>query len=209
MSPSTARLLGSIAAGAVTGSVLSVVTSWQLAVLAAWIAAAVLYLVLVWSLIWPADGAETERASTREDDSRTARGVIILTSSLVSLAGAAIGLHKATQFDGGAEPVLLTGSAIVAVVVSWLAVHTDFTLRYAHVYYTPPVGGLQLAGDDRPDYRDFAYLAFTVGMTYQVSDTALLTPRFRRVLLVHALLSYVFGAVIVAAVINIVAGLVN
>ena len=90
-----------------------------------------------------------------------------------------------------------------------MAVHTDFTLRYADLYYVPPIGGIDFPGDDRPDYRDFAYLAFTIGMTYQVSDTGLLTKRFRRVLLLHALLSYLFGVVIIAAVINVVAGLVN
>src|SRR5690606_3251822 len=98
--------------------------------------------------------------------------------------------------------------AVVTVVLSWMSVNTDFTLRYAHLYYSSPEGGVDFAGTTAPDYRDFAYLAFTVGMTYQVSDTALLTPQFRRELLKHALLSYVFGAVIVAAVINAVAGLV-
>jgi uncharacterized membrane protein len=95
------------------------------------------------------------------------------------------------------------------VVVSWLVVNTEFTVRYAHRYFSPPVGGIDFPGADVPDYRDFAYLAFTVGMTYQVSDTALLAPRFRRLLLAHAAAAYVFGVVIVAAVINIVAGIVS
>ncbi len=69
------------------------------------------------------------------------------------------------------------------MIVSWLAINVDFTLRYAHLYYTDPVGGIDFNGADEPDYRDFAYLAFTIGMTYQVSDTNLLTSRFRRVLL--------------------------
>ncbi len=118
-------------------------------------------------------------------------------------------LKKATESDDGSQQALLTIAAIAAVVVSWFAVHTDFTLRYAHAYYTPPVGGIEFAGVDRPDYLDFAYVAFTVGMCYQISDTAMLTVPFRRTLLRHALLSYLFGAVIVAVVINVVAGLVN
>ncbi len=105
--------------------------------------------------------------------------------------------------------MLLTVAALTTVVVSWVAVHTDFTLRYAHVYYSPPGGGIDFAGADTPDYRDFAYLAFTIGMTYQVSDTGLLSSRFRRVLLLHALLSYLFGVVIIAAVINITAGIIS
>ena len=82
-------------------------------------------------------------------------------------------------------------------MVSWLSVNTDYTLRYAHLYYTPPEGGVEFQGSDEPSYADFAYLAFTVGMTYQVADTGLLAPRFRRELLKHSLVSYVFGAVIV------------
>ncbi len=104
---------------------------------------------------------------------------------------------------------MLTIAAVVTVLVSWLAVHTDFTLRYAQLYYSPPVGGVDFDGVEQPDYRDFAYLSFTIGMTYQVSDTGLLTTRFRRVLLAHALLSYLFGVVIIASVINVVAGVVD
>ena len=95
------------------------------------------------------------------------------------------------------------------MIVSWLAINVDFTLRYAHLFYSDPVGGVDFNGVDEPDYRDFAYLAFTIGMTYQVSDTNLLTSRFRRVLLSHALLSYLFGVVIIAAVINVSAGFIT
>ena len=94
----------------------------------------------------------------------------------------ALALHKAARVDGH-ESVLLTVATVLVVVVSWLVVNTEYTLRYAHEYFKPPVGGIDFPGADVPDYRDFAYLAFTIGMTYQVSDTSLLTPRFRRVLL--------------------------
>ena len=189
--------------------VLAAVGPWQLALLGGWIAASIVYLLATWSVIRRADGDETERTSTLEDDSRATRGLIIVTASVVSLPGAALALKKATESEMARKHALLTIAAIAAVVVSWFAVHTDFTLRYAHAYYTPPVGGIEFAGVDRPDYLDFAYVAFTVGMCYQISDTALLTAPFRRTLLRHALLSYLFGAVIVAVVINVVAGLVN
>jgi uncharacterized membrane protein len=209
MSPSARRLTVQFTVGAVIAGALAFVGPWQLAVLAGWIAASTVYLVATWWFIRRADGQETERASTVEDDSRTTRGLIIVTSSVVSLPGAAFALRDASTGDGGAEATLLIVAAIAAVLVSWFAVHTDFTLRYAHLYYTPPAGGLDIAGVDRPDYRDFAYVAFTVGMCYQVSDTPLLTAPFRRTMLRHALLSYLFGAVIFAVVINVVAGLVN
>ena len=131
--------------------------------------------------------------------------MVAATSSLV---GAALALHKAGSTDA-ATSAALTATAVTTVVVSWLVVHTDFTLRYAHLYHSAPSGGVDFPGVETPAFHDFAYLAFTVGMTYQVSDTGLLTPRFRRVLLAHAIVSYAFGAVIIAAVINIVAGIIN
>jgi uncharacterized membrane protein len=209
MSPSTRRMVVLVIVGAVTGSVVALLGPWQLAVLAGWIAALLGYLAVVWVEISRADRDDTERSSTAEDDSRTVRGFLLLSACVVSLVGVMLALHKASSTHGGAQPALLTSAAVATVLLSWVAVHTDFTLRYAHLYYAPPIGGIDFPGDDRPDYRDFAYLAFTIGMTYQVSDTGLLTKRFRRVLLLHALLSYLFGVVIIAAVINVVAGLVN
>lgn len=87
--------------------------------------------------------------------------------------------------------------------------NTLFTLRYAHLYYRLPADGIDFGdtSNEPPDFRDFAYLAFTIGMTYQVSDTVLRSRRVRRTVLVHALISYVFGVVIVAAGVNTVAGL--
>jgi uncharacterized membrane protein len=100
--------------------------------------------------------------------------------------------------------------ALVTVVVSWAAVHTVFTLRYAREYYEGEDGGVDFKEPGHPpDYQDFAYLAFTVGMTFQVSDTDVTTHRMRNTVLRHALLSYLFGAVIVAMSINVVAGLLN
>ncbi len=88
---------------------------------------------------------------------------------------------------------------------SWLSVHTVFTLLYARLYYGDEVGGIDFNEPDPPNYVDFAYLAFTIGMTFQVSDTNLTAKVIRRRALQHALVSYLFGAVIIALAINIVA----
>jgi uncharacterized membrane protein len=96
---------------------------------------------------------------------------------------------------------------IVGVVLSWFTIHTLFTVRYARLYYTGDGGGVNFHQDAQPDYLDFAYLAFTIGMTFQVSDTDLQSLRMRHTALRHALLSYLFGAVILATTINLVAGL--
>jgi uncharacterized membrane protein len=98
---------------------------------------------------------------------------------------------------------------VVSVVLSWTVVHTVFTVRYARLYYTGPDGGIDFNQEDPPRYSNFAYLAFTVGMTFQVSDTELQTPEIRSVALRQALLSYLLGAVILATAINLVAGLLR
>jgi uncharacterized membrane protein len=98
---------------------------------------------------------------------------------------------------------------IVSVLLSWAVVHTVFTARYARLYYTGPDGGIDFNQKAPPRYIDFAYVAFTVGMTFQVSDTNLTTHEMRGTVLRHAMLSYLFGAVIIAATINLIAGLVH
>jgi uncharacterized membrane protein len=207
-SQSLNRLIGMTALGTLAGVATALVAPWQLAILTGWIVAATAFLAVVWRVIAAADGERTRELSTREDDSRPIATLLIVVASTASLPGAAFALHKAARVDGH-ESVLLTVAAVLVVVVSWLVVNTEYTLRYAHQFYKPPAGGIDFPGADAPDYRDFAYLAFTIGMTYQVSDTSLLTPRFRRLLLTHAAAAYVFGVVIVAAVINIVAGIVQ
>jgi uncharacterized membrane protein len=93
------------------------------------------------------------------------------------------------------------------VLLSWTVIHTVFALRYARLYYSGTDGGVDFHEDAKPRFSDFAYLAFTVGMTFQVSDTDLNTSAFRATVLRHALLSHLFGTVVVALTINLVAGL--
>jgi uncharacterized membrane protein len=206
--PALLRLVCMTACGTAVAVGSAFVAPWQLALLTGWITAAITFLVVVWRVIATADGERTRRFATVEDDSRPVAGLVVVASCTASLAGAGLALHKAGQVTG-VEAALLTVASVAVVVVSWLVVNTEYTLRYAHRYFSPPVGGIEFPGTDVPDYRDFAYLAFTIGMTYQVSDTSLLTPRFRRLLLAHAAAAYVFGVVIVAAVINIVAGIIS
>jgi uncharacterized membrane protein len=102
----------------------------------------------------------------------------------------------------------MTVLGVLSVVLAWGVVHTVYTLRYADIYYRTG-GGIDFNDDPMPDYRDFAYLAFTIGMTYQVSDTSLQTKTIRRTALRHSLLSYLFGTAIIAVMVNIVAGIVR
>ena len=180
---------------------------WQVAVLAGWDAAALILIVKVFYEVWGEDAEGTAALATREDDSRVAADAFLVGASLVSLVGVAFGLVKAAQSDGLAQAGI-TAITILTVVLGWGVVQTIYTLRYAHLYYTGPDGGVEFNYQE-PDYRDFAHLALTVGMTYQVADTDITDRAIRRVVTFHALLSYLFGVVVVAMTINAVAGLLN
>src|SRR5215470_17771512 len=122
---------------------------------------------------------------------------------------AALTFHLASQ-ESGAPRALLIGAAVLTVVLSWTLINTVYTLRYADQHFRSAPGGIAFGTEDgqqRPGYRDFAYVAFTIGMTYQVSDTTLRDPQIRRSVLAHAILSYVFGVVIVAGSVNLISGL--
>ena len=203
------RVLTSAGVGLVCGLGVAVVAPWQLAVLAAWDVVAVLVFVRVWSRVGRFSPRQTRALATLEDDSRTLAELLLVSASVASLVGVAFGIVKAHQ-SGRVLDVLLTSTGVFTVVLSWAVVHTVFTLRYAREYYTLPVGGIDFkSGEYEPDYRDFAYLAFTVGMTFQVSDTELNSREIRRTVLRHALLSYLFGAVILALLVNVIASLLN
>jgi uncharacterized membrane protein len=181
--------------------------SWQVAMLAGWNTAAITFVSWTLIVIWWMDGKDTARLSTREDNSRSAADFLLVSASVASLAGLAFGLAKAGK-EGGALEAAITALAVLSVVLSWLLVHVVFTLRYARLYYMEG-GGVNFNEEKDPDYRDFAYLAFTIGMTYQVSDTNLTSTSMRRTALRHALLSFVFGTAVIAVMINVVAGLLN
>jgi uncharacterized membrane protein len=183
---------------------------WQVAVLAGWDGAALTFLASVWLSVGGADAARTEEFATREDLTRDTARALLLAAAAASLVSVVFALHLA-GLEEGSERAVLVGVAAVTVSVSWTVLNTVFSLRYAEEYYRGPESGIDFGGappSDRPDYRDFAYIAFTIGMTYQVSDTNLRNRRIRRSVLFHAFLSYLFGVIIVAAAVNIVAGLV-
>jgi uncharacterized membrane protein len=171
-----------------------------------WDSVALLYVVWAWMTIWHLDASETERRARREDPGRVAADALLLGAALVSLAAVALLLVRAGNSAATTEDVF-AGLGIVSVAVGWGVVHTVFTVRYARLYYADPRGGVDFNEQDPPRYTDFAYLAFTVGMTFQVSDTDLETKEVRSNVLRHALMSYVFGAVIIATTINLVADL--
>jgi uncharacterized membrane protein len=202
------RLVVGTAAAAVTGAIAALVgASWSVAVLIGWDTLTLVFLAWVWTTIFWQDETGTEHLALAEDDSRTAANGVILGASIASLVAIFFTLSQAAKSSGG-HAVFLAALAVTSIVLGWAAIQTTFTLIYARMYYTPPSGGLDFE-DGEPDYRDFAYTAFTIGMTYQVSDTGVTQKRVRHVVVRHAILSFVFGTTIIAVAINAVANLVN
>ncbi|MCT9869614.1 DUF1345 domain-containing protein [Paenarthrobacter aurescens] len=186
--------------------------NWVDAPAVGWAVAALVYVAWVWLVIARMDPAQTEQHATSEDPSRGTTDLLILVANLASLAAVA-----AVIVDSHAEASgtrwYSGGLALACVALSWMLVQTLFTLRYAELYYSPEpdaggeVGGISFNQDRLPQYTDFAYLATSLGMTYQVSDTNIGNHRIRAEALKHSLLSYLFGTVILAVTINLVIGL--
>jgi uncharacterized membrane protein len=196
------RVAVAFLAGVAVAGILLFVWLWQSAVLTGWIVTATLFVAWVWIDVGPMDGAETAEHATIEEGSRGASEALVLVASGASLAAVGLALLQASEVAGD-QKILLTVVASVTVVISWAAVHTVYALRYARLYHGEG-GGIVFRDDHVPDYGDFAYVAFTIGMTYQVSDTDLTSRTIRRTALRHALLSYVFGTSILAVLINVV-----
>src|SRR4051794_17351665 len=173
----TAALAGVAAAGiAAAGG-----ASWSVAALCASDVAALIFVVWVGSAIWRADAADTARIARTEDASRPAAEAVLLAAGAASLVAVVFTLGQAGH-SGPPARGLLTALALTSVALAWLSVHTVFLLRYARHFYTAPTGGIDFQGG-APDYQDFAYLALTIGMTFQVSDTALTGKGMRRLAL--------------------------
>lgn len=202
------RRLGScVGAGLVAVGGLSLTDlGWEFTALGGWAVTAGTFLAWAWVSIISLDAQQTASQATRQDDTRAEAGFALLAASTMSLIGVGFGLRRASTLTGGRE-AFLTALCVLAVALSWAVVHTVFTLRYAHEYFS--LGPGIDFGPEAPAFSDFAYFAFTIGMTYQVSDTNITSRAIRRTATRQALLSFLFGTTIVAVTINVVASLVQ
>jgi uncharacterized membrane protein len=185
----------------------------QTRLVVAWDIGTVCFLALIWAIIITASPEQTNQSATREDQSRTAILILVLMADTVSLGAVGLNTHGVPKVDMVGHLIV----SIVAIVCSWLLVHTMFTLHYAHHYYRSGLlkvsadpdeaGGLDFPGKDPPNYLDFAYFSFVIGMTSQVSDVQISSPSIRRLALIHGVLSFAFNTVILALSVNILAGL--
>lgn len=194
-----AALVG-VVGGGLVGSLLRAPT---VAPSSGWICFALVFLLLTWRAIWGMDARETASHATREDPTAALSGTILTVACIASLGAVALLLSGNHQGGKVLDPAL----AVTSVALAWFLVHTVFTLKYAALYYTGRDGGVDFNQQEEPDYADFAYLALTIGMTYQISDTPVGRRAIRRSALRHALLSYLLGAIVLAATVNLIAGL--
>lgn len=183
-------------------------------ILITWVAFALTVIIMDWIIILTSHPKEVRKIASLEDSSRTLIFLFVIVASIISLGAIILLLHsaKGQSGNGVAFPVILS---LTSVIVSWWLVHTLFTLRYAHLYYstdkdtgnTKPAEGLNFPDEKEPDYLDFVYFSFVIGMTFQVSDVEISSRQIRRLALFHAIISFVFNTAIVALSINVVAGL--
>jgi uncharacterized membrane protein len=207
--PERHRLFVVVPLGVIAGCVLAAFAPWELSVLVGWDVVALVLVSWIWLLLGRLDAPRTGDLATREDPGRAQTRALLVIASVASIAGVLLALYKASN-SSGAPRALLTVVAVATVLLSWALVHTVVALRYAHLYYGDKPGGIDFKNaNEPPTYADFAYVAFTVGMTFQISDTDIQLAVIRRAVLRHALLSYLFGTVIVASAINVIAGFVR
>ena len=207
--PVLVRVGIAVVIGVAAALAVGVTVKWPYAPAAGWIVTAVIYLASTWVLVAHMTAEQTKRHACRAHEADATRawshGIMVL-ASLASLAGVGYLLMAENSKPGD---IVAAAVGALSVAASWFAVHTVFTLRYARLFYTGGGTGIDFHQSEDPSYRDFAYLAFTLGMTYQVSDTDLNDRRIRSTALGHALLSFLLGAIILAVTINLVVGLAN
>ncbi|WP_254786891.1 DUF1345 domain-containing protein [Curtobacterium sp. MCBA15_001] len=201
------RLVLMLVVGVLVAVVAGVTVGPRWAASIGWAAACATYVATAFPLL-RFDAARTGAHSAREDPRRTASDLLLVGAALASVVALFVVLGSAKGLHGQAQDAA-AALGVVSVFLSWLLVQTLFTLRYAELYYSGQPGGIDFNQDEPPRYSDFAYFAVTVGMTYQVSDTSIRTSTIRSATLRHALLSFFFGTVVIASVINLVAGLAS
>ncbi|GAB3903147.1 DUF1345 domain-containing protein [Mucilaginibacter boryungensis] len=185
-------------------------------VLLTWSSFALSVIIMDWILIFTCHPKEVRNVARIEDSSRTLIFIFVIGAALVSLVSILFLLKSDKQLS----QAQITGHVIlsmISVVVSWWLVHTIFSMRYAHMFYSTnpdgagkkPLGGLDFPGGEEPDYLDFVYFSFVLGTTFQVSDVEISSRRIRRLALIHGLIAFAFNTAILALSINVVSGLVS
>ncbi len=206
------RWLVALVAGVATGAATMPVLGVPAAILAGWGMLAIVNVIWTLLVIWPMGAGQTREHATTEDPGRRIARAVALVGSVASLAAVVIVMVEARAAHG-VQAFVLAGVAVLSVVSSWALIQTDYLLRYARIYYQDdpatgaPARGISFHQQEDPEYTDFVYFSVGLGMTYQVADTDVGRNAIRRVVIAQTMLAYMFGAGILASVINLVASL--
>jgi uncharacterized membrane protein len=204
------RLLAALGVGVGVALLIPRGVSPTLRAVISWDCSSGLFLGLIIAMATRATHQSMRWRAAQEDEARWVFLALMAGAAFFAMF-AILGLMRAAKAAGGADMVIMTVLAGITVVLSWLFAHTVFAVHYAHDYYNdlaehrPPGLGFPEENED-PDYWDFLYFSFVVGMTAQVSDVQVLTQRWRRLVLAHGLLSFLFNTVVLALSINLLAG---
>jgi uncharacterized membrane protein len=184
-------------------------------ILCVWDSGMICFLILTWTVMLRSTPAMMSRKAKLQDEGRLVILSLITAAACASLLAIGFIMHQTQNVSTGIL-FLHLGLSVVTIVGSWSLVHTIFTLHYAHGYYqdnlsTSPedeMRGLEFPNTPEPDYWDFLYFSFVIGMTGQVSDVQVTSRVMRRLTLLHGTLSFFFNTAILAMSINIIAGLI-
>ena len=199
------RLAVGLVAGVGAAVALATAGYPRFAALIGWDVVALVFVAWTWLSVARMDAQDTATHATREEPTRAVSHLIVLAAAVVSLLGVLFLLLASSDTHRG--QAITAAVALASVALSWFSVHTLFGLAYARLYYTGPDGGIRFNQPEPPRYVDFLYVAFTVGMSFAISDTNVESSEIRATVLRHALLSYVFGSLILASAVNLIAGI--
>lgn len=168
-------------------------------------------IVMSWITFFITNSSQIREQAKVQDPKRSIIFIIILISTFASVL--AVILLIVTKKEGSSGVSWRLPIAVLGMLLSWFLIHTVFTLRYAHIYYgdhknkpNTHAGGLEFPGAEKPEYLDFAYYSFVLGMTFQVSDVQITSKRLRNLALLHGLISFSFNTIMIALTINLIAG---
>lgn len=182
----------------------------EISIVCAWDILALTDILLAWNVILKKNAKNIVMNAKLQDANRSAILIFITVSALMSLIAISL-LLKSVKFSQNYSLNTILLLAFITVAVSWVLIHTVFTIHYSHIYYSDDngthKGGLIFPNDANPTFTDFAYYSFVVGMTFQVSDVQVTSKRVRKLTLIHGIISFIFNTFILALAINIIAGL--
>ena len=178
-------------------------------VMLGWDAFCLTMIIMSWITFFQANDRHIRKVASKQDPKRAIVFALILIATLAGMF--AVLLLIIAKKDGSSNTDYKTPIAVAGMLLSWFLIHTTFTFKYAHIYYgdsendkSTHAGGLDFPKDEKPDYLDFAYFSFVLGMTFQVSDIEITSKRFRRLALLHGLISFGFSTIMIALTINVI-----